>query len=108
MTVGINLNLNIIESFCIKWQISEFSLFGSVLRQDFHPDSDIDVLVSFAPQAPWTILDLVIMQQELQELVHRDVDLIEKKAIENSDNWIRRDEILKTAQVIYSQNNEFA
>ncbi|MCM1985109.1 nucleotidyltransferase family protein [Lyngbya confervoides BDU141951] len=108
MTVGINLNLNLIESFCKKWQISEFSLFGSVLRQDFRPDSDIDVLVSFDPQAPWTILDLVTMQQELQQLVHRDVDLIEKKAIENSDNWIRRDEILKTAQVIYSQNNEFS
>ena len=99
----IDLSVDTIKVFCQKWQITEFALFGSVLRDDFRPDSDLDVLVSFFPQAPWTILDLVTMQQELQQIVRRDVDLIEKRVIEKSENWIRRTEILNTAQVVYSK-----
>ena len=102
----IDLPIDVIKPFCQKWQITEFSLFGSVLRDDFRPDSDLDVLVSFFPHAPWTILDLVTMQQELQQIVNRDVDLIEKRVIEKSQNWIRRNEILDTAQVLYSQTYE--
>jgi len=97
----INLNENL-RHFCQKWQITELSLFGSVLRDDFRPDSDIDVLVTFAPNAPWSLLDLVNMEYELADLTGRDIDLLEKQAIEKSDNWLRRDEILNTAQVIYS------
>lgn len=97
-----------IQNFCEKWQILELSLFGSVLRDDFRPDSDIDVLVSFIPDAPWTLIDLVTMQYELEDLVKRKVDLIEKQAIETSDNWIRRTEILSTAQVIYTRAYETA
>ena len=99
----IDLSVDTVKVFCQKWQITEFALFGSVLRDDFRPDSDLDVLVSFFPQAPWTILDLVTMQQELQQIVRRDVDLIEKRVIEKSENWIRRTEILNTAQVVYSK-----
>lgn len=98
----IDLSLETIKAFCQKWQIAEFALFGSVLRDDFRPDSDLDVLVSFFPHAPWTLLDLVTMQQELEQIVDRSVDLIEKRAIEKSENWIRRNEILNTAQVLYS------
>ncbi|MEO0406057.1 MAG: nucleotidyltransferase family protein [Cyanobacteria bacterium P01_A01_bin.135] len=90
------------QCFCQKWQITELALFGSVLRDDFRPDSDIDVLVTFTPDAPWTLLDLINMEYELADLTGRDIDLIEKQAIEKSDNWLRRDEILNTAQVIYS------
>ncbi|MGD1861276.1 MAG: nucleotidyltransferase family protein [Leptolyngbyaceae cyanobacterium] len=90
-----------IQHFCQKWQITELSLFGSVLRDDFRPDSDIDVLVTFAPDAPWTLLDLVNIEYELTDLTGRDIDLVEKQAIESSDNWLRRDEILDTARVIY-------
>ena len=104
----VDLSVDTIKVFCQKWQITEFALFGSVLRDDFRPDSDLDVLVSFFPQAPWTILDLVTMQQELQQIVSRDVDLIEKRVIEKSENWIRRTEILNTAQVVYSQAHETA
>ena len=104
----IDLSVDTVKVFCQKWQITEFALFGSVLRDDFRPDSDLDVLVSFFPQAPWTILDLVTMQQELQQIVSRDVDLIEKRVIEKSENWIRRTEILNTAQVVYSQAHETA
>ena len=102
----IDLSTDTLKAFCQKWQIAEFALFGSVLRDDFRPDSDIDVLVSFFPHAPWTLLDLVTMQDELQTLLSRDVDLIEKRVIEKSENWIRRNEILSTAQVLYTQAYE--
>lgn len=90
-----------IENFCQKWKITEFSLFGSVLRADFRADSDLDVLVTFAPNAPWTILDLVTMEQELASLAGREVDLVERRVIEKSQNPIRRAEILNSAQVLY-------
>lgn len=94
-----------IPQFCQKWHITELSLFGSILRDDFRPDSDIDFLVTFAPTAPWTLLDLVIIETELAALVERDVDLIERKTIEKSHNQLRRDAILNSAQIIYQQHN---
>ncbi len=102
-TLQIDLAPDAIQHFCQKWQITELSMFGSVLRDDFHADSDIDVLVTFAANAPWTLLDLVNMEYELADLTGRDIDLIEKRVIEKSANPIRKAEILETAQVIYSQ-----
>jgi uncharacterized protein len=104
----INFTHQALKDYCQKWHITELSLFGSVLREDFRPDSDLDILVNFADNSTWTILDLTTMQQELETLTDRSVDLIEKRVIETSRNWIRRDEILKTAQVIYSQAYELA
>ncbi|MBE9141436.1 nucleotidyltransferase family protein [Nodosilinea sp. LEGE 07088] len=101
-SLQIDLAPDTIQRFCHKWQITELSLFGSVLRDDFRPDSDIDVLVTFAPDAPWSLLDLVNMEYELANLTGRDVDLIEKRVIEKSPNPIRKAKILGTAQVIYS------
>ncbi|ABB58644.1 nucleotidyltransferase family protein [Synechococcus elongatus] len=95
-------------AFCQKWKVSELSLFGSILRDDFRPDSDVDVLVSFEPKAPWTILDLVLMESELAGLVKRPADLIEKRAIEESLNPIRKAEILSTAVSIYPPRAEAA
>ena len=92
-----------LTALCQQWQITELSLFGSVLRDDFRADSDIDMLVTFAPDAKWSLLDLVKMEHRLKELLHRDVDLVMKTSIERSHNWIRRKEILGTAQVIYAQ-----
>ena len=92
------------KNFCTRWQIVELSLFGSILRDDFNADSDIDILVEFSPTAPWDLLDLIAMQQALEKIFNRKVDLIEKCTIETSHNWIRRKEILNTAKVIYSQN----
>lgn len=86
-----------IHLFCQRWQIIEFAIFGSFLRRDFGADSDLDVLVTFAENAKWTLIDLARMEQELETIIGRSVDLIEKKGIERSQNWIRRDEILKTA-----------
>ena len=90
-----------IAAFCQRWKIQEFYLFGSVLRQDFRPDSDIDVMVSFQANAPWGLLELVRMKRELETIVGREVDLVTKQSIEQSENWIRRQEILGTAQLFY-------
>ena len=92
-----------IADFCQRWQIEEFYLFGSVLREDFRPDSDIDVMVKFTSDARWGLLALVRMKREFEELFGRDVDLLTKKSIEQSENWIRRKEILGTARLIYVQ-----
>ena len=72
-----------LEAFCRKWQVQELSLFGSVLRDDFGPDSDVDVLVSFHPDAPWSLWDLVDMREELMAITGRKVDLVEKEALRN-------------------------
>ncbi len=99
--VRIELPLDEIEAFCRKWRITEFSLFGSVLRDDFGPDSDVDVLVTFADDAGWSLWDLVEAEQELQEIFGRPVDLVERPVIEKSENWIRRRQILDSARTIY-------
>jgi uncharacterized protein len=92
-----------IAEFCDRWQISELAVFGSVLRDDFKPDeSDIDVLVSFVPNYSWTYDAAFQMREELMVLFQRRVDLISRKSLEQSSNWIRRNQILKSAQVIYA------
>lgn len=91
-----------ISNFCRRWKISEFALFGSVLGENFRPESDIDVLVTFAPDAGWSLLDHVEMQDELKSLFGRTVDLISRRGIERSRNRIRRKEILESAEVIYA------
>lgn len=91
-----------IADFCRRWKITEFALFGSVLREDFRPESDIDALVTFASDARWSLLDHVEMQDELKVLFGRSVDLISRRGIERSRNPIRRKEILESAEVIYA------
>jgi hypothetical protein len=90
-----------IADFCRKWKIVELSLFGSVLRDDFRPDSDIDILVSFSPDAEWGLLDHMAMEEEMSAILGRKVDLVSRKAIERSENYIRRKAILETAQPYY-------
>jgi predicted nucleotidyltransferase len=86
-----------LEEFCRKWSITELSFFGSVLTDDFGPDSDVDVLVSFAEDARWG-LEIVDIKDELEELFGRRVDLLTKRSVEQSENWIRRRAILETAR----------
>jgi predicted nucleotidyltransferase len=88
-----------IAEFCQRWSITEFSLFGSVLREDFRPDSDIDVLVSIDPTSRIGLLEMAQMQIELEKLFKRPVDLVEKEGLRNP---YRKREILKTAEVIYA------
>lgn len=85
---------------CQRWQIAELYLFGSVLRDDFRPDSDIDVMVKFALDARWGF-EFVTIKRELEGLFGREVDLLTKASIEESHNWIRRKEILGTARLVY-------
>ena len=88
-----------LEAFCRTWKVKELSLFGSVLRDDFGPDSDIDVLVVFAEDAEWSLWDIVEIRDELKTLFGREVDLVEKRALRNP---FRKHEILKTHEVIYA------
>ncbi|MFP3868203.1 MAG: nucleotidyltransferase family protein [Desulfobacteraceae bacterium] len=90
-----------IADFCQRWQITELALFGSALRDDFSPESDIDVLVTFAANARWSLFDLVTMEDELRAIVGRDVDLVERRAVEKSENYIRRRHILESAEPLY-------
>jgi predicted nucleotidyltransferase len=88
-----------INEFCHRWGVVEFSLFGSALRTDFRPDSDVDVLVTFSKEAEISLFDLVQMKLDLEKIFHRPVDIIEKDALENP---FRKREILRTAQVVYA------
>ena len=90
-----------LAELCRRWSVTELSLFGSALREDFRPDSDLDLLVTFAPDAMWSGWDLVRLQSELQALFGRKVDLAERAAVETSENWIRLRQILEEAEPIY-------
>ncbi|WKZ34955.1 MAG: nucleotidyltransferase domain-containing protein [Anaerolineales bacterium] len=90
-----------LAEFCKRWNVSEFAIFGSALSADFRPDSDVDVLVTFVPQAHVTLFDMVHMQEELKAIFGREVDLVSKRGVENSRNYIRRKNILDSAQVIH-------
>lgn len=101
MTETFKIPQNEIEAFCEHWRIVEFALFGSVLRDDFNEDSDVDVLVTFDDDVRYTLFDLVGMGDELEEIFGRKVDFLDRRAVEKSPNYLRRKEILGTAKVIY-------
>ena len=101
MSPGIHLDSVRIEDFCRGWKITELALFGSVLRDDSGPDSDVDVLVTFERDHPWSLLDHVQMQEELSAILGRGVGLVSRRAIERSRNYIRRRAILDSAQVVH-------
>ena len=90
-----------IAEFCRRWHIKEIALFGSVLRDDFGPESDLDILVSFSAEADWGLLDHLKMEEELAAIFNRKIDLFTKRAVEKSHNRLRRQEILRTAEVVY-------
>ncbi len=101
--MGLRLHIDDVRlrEFCARWKITELALFGSAVRDDFGPDSDVDVIVSFAAEARWTLFDHVRMRDELTEMFGRSVDLLTRRAVERSPNYLRRREILGSAQVIY-------
>ncbi len=90
-----------LTEFCQNAQITELALFGSIVRDDFRPDSDIDMLVTFTPDCTISLLDFLRLEYEFEDWFHRDVDLVEKETVESDFNWIRRKEILDNSQVIY-------
>ena len=99
--VKIKIPKSKVAEFCKRWNVSEFAIFGSALRADFRSDSDVDILVSFAPNTKVSLFDMVRMQDELKTIFERDVDLISKRGVETSRNYLRRKAILESAQVIH-------
>lgn len=108
MTVKFELPMEKISDFCHKWQVDELSLFGSVLRDDFCPNSDIDVMVQFHPDACPMFSTLEHMEAELAAMFHRDVDLVTRQGIEASRNYLRRREILSSARAIYAKGSSIS
>lgn len=104
----IDLPMEAIARFCDRWQVTEFALFGSVLRDDFRPDSDIDILICFSPNAKRGLTETMQMRDELEAMFNRKVDLIVKSAIERSKNWLRRKNILESAQIIYAAQSRIS
>jgi len=102
MTNHLQIPQDKIADFCRRYRIRKLALFGSVLREDFRPDSDVDVLVEFEPEAHYGLFALARMQSELEEIFGRDVHLVERPAIENSRNYIRRKAILNSAETVYA------
>ena len=102
MNARVEVPRNEIAAFCERWQVAELALFGSVLRDDFAPESDIDVLVRFDPTTRRTLLEMVRMQDELSRILGRRVDLVERTAVEASRNYIRREAILRSAETVYA------
>jgi predicted nucleotidyltransferase len=88
-----------IAAFCELWKIKELSLFGSVLRDDFRPDSDVDVLIAFEPNVPWSLFDWVEMIDEFKDIFGRKVDLVEAAGLTNP---FRRHAILNSKRVLYA------
>lgn len=91
-----------LRALCRRWKVLDLALFGSALREDFRPESDVDLLVTFDASAEWSLLDHVRMQQELSDLLGREVDLVSRRAVEGSPNMVRRRAILDSAETIYA------
>lgn len=102
-TLPIMLPLDAIRAFCQQWGISELALFGSVLRDDFTAESDIDVLVTFRPGTRYTLSVWLGMADELESLFGRRVDLVDRARVAASANYLRRREIFSSAQVVYAE-----
>lgn len=102
LSLPIDIPMDDIAAFCERWQIVELALFGSVLREDFGPESDVDVLLRFAPGHVANLLDYPMMHDELAELMGRPVQVVNRSAIEKSENCIRRESILRAAQTVYA------
>jgi len=87
-----------IEDFCRRWKIKEMAIFGSALREDFGPESDLDLLVTFSEEARWTLFDWAEMIEELKKMTGRDIDLVDRESIRNP---FRRRSILARMEAIY-------
>jgi uncharacterized protein len=100
MHTAITIDRKRISQFCHRWSVVQFALFGSILRDDFRTDSDVDCLVTFAADAHWTLFDLTQMQEELEAIFGRCVHLVSRRGLESSRNYLRREAILSSAEVV--------
>lgn len=90
------------EALCKKWRIQRLWVFGSVGTPDFREQSDVDLLVEFTPEEQWSLMDLVRAEEEFADLLGHKVELVDRECLQRSTNWIRRDSILKSAEMIYA------
>jgi hypothetical protein len=100
LPTAIPLPIEALRGFCERWGVQRLEVFGSVLRDDFRPDSDVDFLFELKPGAAIGLVALARMERELGEMVGRDVDLVSRHAVERSPNWLRRHAILATARIV--------
>jgi predicted nucleotidyltransferase len=98
MRTAIELPVDEMVAIARRYHVTELALFGSVLRPDFRPDSDVDVLVEFVQGAPVGVLEFIRLKHELSDLIGREVDLVEKPGL----HWYIRDDVLAEAQVLYA------
>lgn len=101
--LAITLPIDAIQAFCQRWQIAELAVFGSILRDDFDANSDVDFLYVLKPDTRWSLSDLIHAEEELTQLLGREVDLVGKASIEQSHNWLRKGNILSSAKLIYKE-----
>lgn len=102
-SLRVQLPADRIAALCERWKVTRLSVFGSVLRADFRPDSDVDFLAKFAPESRWSLLDLAGMQCELEDLIGRRVDLVDRTALDHSRRERRRQAILASAVPVYER-----
>lgn len=100
----IPLPMEEIARFCRRWNIARLEVFGSALRDDFRPDSDLDLVATYAPQARWSLLDRMRMKFELEALLGRQVDLLNRRALEKAKRPLRAAAILAEAQAVYAES----
>ncbi|GBC78258.1 hypothetical protein HRbin08_01745 [bacterium HR08] len=101
MALQISVPYEVIANFCRRWRISELAIFGSAVRGDFRPESDVDVLVTFEPGVQWPFRQWLEMTRELEAIFGRKVDLVERQWVERSKNYIRRKHILGHLERVY-------
>ncbi|WP_373480082.1 nucleotidyltransferase family protein [Geminocystis sp.] len=98
---SLEISEDIIIKFCQRFKIQQLAVFGSILRDDFNVDSDIDFLITLSSDVKLNLTFFQLMETDLKNLVNRDIDIIFKDNLKRSSNWIRKKEILTTAEVIY-------
>lgn len=101
LTETLGLSAEALAAFCRRWHVVELAVFGSAVRGELRPDSDVDVLVTFDPKTQPGLFDVARMQEELEELVGREVDVMTRQAVEQSPNEIRRRAILESARPLF-------
>jgi predicted nucleotidyltransferase len=91
-----------LKALCEKWGIAELAAFGSVLREDFGPESDVDLLVTWQEgRVPRRLFDIIALKDEFEEMLGRPVDLLERQIVESDENPYRRRGILRDAESFY-------
>ena len=101
MGIQIEVPKEKISAFCRRNHICGLAFFGSVLRDDFRSDSDVDVLVEFEPGQELSLMELVAMENELSEILGRKADMVERQAVEQSENYIRKRYVLQSVEKVY-------